>query len=1270
MMKPYRHSAHRILFILSIFFSVVFVMGICAPANAGPPPAYVAHPAITNISSQNTDSGRVSQVTHTESISNAKPVTFTNDPVTKRSYVSNHIIVRFKSRNDSGLSVSADKIQMAHAKVGAKVLKDFSAGGLTGMQLVQLNGTDVQTAIKEYQSDPNVLYAEPDYEISITRDETGPAVLSTGPLQIASIPNDPGFSLQWALHNTGQDVENTPGTPGADINATPAWGISTGSNTVIVAVIDTGVNYTLPDLSPNIWTNPVDGSHGWNYIAGTNNPLDDYGHGTDCAGILGAVGNNGIGIAGVDWHVQVMALKAFDSSGNGLDSNAIAAIQYADAHGASVISNSWSGTVSDQAMEDAIAASPAVVVSAAGNDASDNDNIPHYPASYPSANIISVAATDQNDNLASFSDYGPTSVNLAAPGLYIWGYGKYGEESYWSGTSMSTPFVSGVAALVKSINPNLTNVQIKNIILNNVDVLPSLSGKVSTGGRLDAYKAVRAAANTVVPPTVSGISPSSGPAAGGTVVTITGTSLTGATAVSFGATAATSFTVINATTITATAPAHAAGTVDVTVTTPGGVSPKSPAAQYTYTAAPTITTVIPLTWYRNATVSFLITGTNFEPGQTNLTFSYPSNGTALNSTIVVNTVTATTINGTVIVPFGAPTGTWNASVTTVDGGTVWKPSAFTVSNFPAPTITSVTYPPGNIGTTVLFTLTGTNFEPGETTVTIYNDITNTVLSPTVLSTTPTTIIGSIQIPGSAPAGAYNVNVTTADGGTASRPGSFTVGFVGIPAIASLTPVSGYQNTTVNFTVTGTNFEQGTGKTMVTFTNQTTGEILTPGFVNVTSPTQISAGITIPSGAATGPYRLDITTVDGGVVNKPNAFTVNVFPAPTITSVLPASAYLNSTISFTVTGTNFQMGSAMTRVNFTSGSFDNGNNITINSVTATSINGTMGIGPDAPPGKWNLTVTTINGKTSLVRISAMTVVQFPAPAITSITLATGTKNSTVLFTLAGTNFEPAGTSVTIVEDTSGTVLNATPISVTPGTIVGNVTIPATVPASLYRLQVTTKDGGTVSKLQAFTITSLPLPVMNTLTPASGYRNTTVPFTLTGNYFLNSGTTVMLRTVGTTIPATLTSVNTTTVQGRFAIPPGTAGTGSYTLYVITAGGGFNSKPGAFTVNPFPAPGIGAISPVSGYRNATVAFTLAGTNFEPGAITVTFLNQSANQSVAGQPPAVIEMDPTIFSVTSTQIVGNVSIPYNATLDLWKINVATVDGGTTSRPGAFTVR
>ena len=160
--------------------------------------------------------------------------------------------------------------------------------------------------------------------------------------------------------------------------------------------------------------------------------------------------------------------------------------------------------------------------------------------------------------------------------------------------------------------------------------------------------------------------------------------------------------------------------------------------------------------------------------------------------------------------------------------------------------------------------------------------------------------------------------------------------------------------------------------------------------------------------------------------------------------------------------------------------------------------------------------------------------------------------------------------------------------------------------------------------------------------------------------------MLRTVGTTIPATLTSVNTTTVQGSFVIP-GTAGTGSYSLYVITTGGGFNSKPNMFTVKTPPV--ITTISPASGYRSTTVAFTLTGTNFEPGATAVTFLNQSANQSVAGQPPAVTEMDPTIFSVTSTQIVGSVQVPYNATLDLWEVNVTTIKGGSASKANTFKV-
>ncbi|MGA7797131.1 MAG: IPT/TIG domain-containing protein, partial [Methanoregula sp.] len=695
-----------------------------------------------------------------------------------------------------------------------------------------------------------------------------------------------------------------------------------------------------------------------------------------------------------------------------------------------------------------------------------------------------------------------------------------------------------------------------NTTAGTVDVTITTPGGTATGTGAYTYAAV---------PTITGISPAAGPTAGGTVITITGTNLTNATAVTFGSTAATHVTVVNATAVTATAPAHAAGTVDVTITTPGGTSAKSSADQYAYVAPPAVTAVAPAAtpWYRNATVLFLITGANFVPGQTTVTFSYPSNGTALNPAgFTVNTVTATTINGSVVVPLNAPTGTWNVSVTTLYGGQVWKAAAFTVSNFPAPTITSITYPPGNIGTTVLFTITGTNFQTDstKTSVTIYNDITNTVLPTTVLSTMPTTIVGSATISSSTPAGAYNVNVTTVDGGTASRPGSFTVGFVGIPTITSLTPVSGFLNTTVNFTVTGTSFEPGS--TVVAFTNQTTSQTLTPIFYNVTSSTQISGNVSIPFNALSGPYRLDITTTDGGVVNKPNAFTVNAFTAPTIASITPTTPwYRNATVPFLITGTNFKSGQTTVAFNYPSNGTALNSTVAVNAVSATTISGTVVVPYSAPTGTWNVSVATIDGGT-VWKPAAITVNQFPAPSITSITPAAGTKNSTVLFTLAGTNFEPVGTSVTIVEDTSGTVMNATLISVTPGSIVGNVTIPGSVPAGLYRLQVTTVDGGTVSKPQAFTVNYLPLPVITTLAPATGYRNTTVSFALTGNYFLNGGTTVMLRTVGTTLPVSTTFVNTTTIQGSFIIPSD-APTGSYTMYVITTGGGFNSKPNAFKV-----------------------------------------------------------------------------------------------------------
>ncbi len=418
-----------------------------------------------------------------------------------REYMKDQVIVRYNSNRFRSSKVMNAYTASSNAKIGAHVHKDFSNAGLSGMQVVTLpENISVDEAIAEYRKDPDVLYAEPNYVYHIS----------------AVTPNDPYYTnYLWGLHNTGQTIGGSTGTVDADIDAPEAWDISTGSSTVVVAVIDTGVNYNHPDLSANIWTNPgeiagngidddlngyIDDVHGWNFVSNTSNPADDHGHGTHVSGTIGAVGNNGVGVTGVNWNVKIMPLKFIAASGSGDTSDAISAIRYANANGASVISNSWGGPDNSQALKDAIDATSAVVVCAAGNDATNNDVTGHnYPSDYNSSNIISVAATDSNDNLASFSNFGQISVDLAAPGDTILSTSNSGGYVFMWGTSMATPHVSGVAALVKSVNSNLTNLQIRNVILNNVDVKSSLSGKVNTSGRLNAYKAVLAAQRMAQP---------------------------------------------------------------------------------------------------------------------------------------------------------------------------------------------------------------------------------------------------------------------------------------------------------------------------------------------------------------------------------------------------------------------------------------------------------------------------------------------------------------------------------------------------------------------------------------------------------------------------------------------------------------------------------------------------------------------------------------------------------------------------------------------------
>ncbi len=329
----------------------------------------------------------------------------------------------------------------------------------------------------------------------------------------AVTPNDPQFSQTYGLHNGGQ----TGGKVGADIKAPEAWSLTKGSSNALVAVIDTGIDYNHPDLKDNYWSNPgesgldangkdkrsngidddgngfIDDWRGWNFVANNNNPFDDNEHGSHCAGTIGARGNNGIGVAGVNWQVSIVGIKFLDASGSGTIADAVKSLEYAIKIGVHITSNSWGGGGYSPTLDETIGIADSkgiLFIAAAGNVPSDNDSTPHYPSSYTRANVIAVAATDHNDALANFSSYGAQAVHLAAPGVMILSTTPGNTYRKFSGTSMATPHVAGVAALVKGKYPTISHLQIKERILSAVDFLPALVKKVSSQGRLNAYNAL------------------------------------------------------------------------------------------------------------------------------------------------------------------------------------------------------------------------------------------------------------------------------------------------------------------------------------------------------------------------------------------------------------------------------------------------------------------------------------------------------------------------------------------------------------------------------------------------------------------------------------------------------------------------------------------------------------------------------------------------------------------------------------------------------------
>ena len=386
--------------------------------------------------------------------------------VNGKEFVSDEILVGFKPGAAAGLR------ENTRNAMGAKTLKEFSRIGVQHWKLPP--GLTVARAIEILSANPNVRFAEPNYIVHTNE----------------PIPNDELRGDLWGMHNVGQNG----GIKDADIDALEAWQVAPGAAPVVVGVIDTGIDYNHPDLRDKMLRESYpDGKViGWDFVNDDDDPMDDNRHGTHVAGTIAGAGNNSgigvIGVAGLNPNVRLVPLKFLSASGSGTTDNAISAVLWATDRGIKITNNSWGGGAASVALEDAIRDSGSLFVAAAGNNASSSL---HYPAAYALPNVLAVAATDEKDALAYFSNYGSTWVHLGAPGVNILSTTPANTYSRLNGTSMATPHVAGAAALALSQNPGLTITQLKQA-LENGDEIPALLGKTSSGRRLNIAKVLGA----------------------------------------------------------------------------------------------------------------------------------------------------------------------------------------------------------------------------------------------------------------------------------------------------------------------------------------------------------------------------------------------------------------------------------------------------------------------------------------------------------------------------------------------------------------------------------------------------------------------------------------------------------------------------------------------------------------------------------------------------------------------------------------------------------
>lgn len=425
---------------------------------------------------------------------------FSKDDFAER--VPGEIIVKFNS----------DKVDMGFLKsMGVMTIEPLGVS-FGNFQKIELNDDkNFDMTLQALNDHPDVEYAEPNFVYRliepIVEDKADYLVDQIVGDLSEYLPDVPRMNELWGLVNTGQGVPGGGSSiEGADIDAMRAWALERGSHNVTIAVIDTGIDYNHQDLAANMWVNEdelhgtpgedsdgngfVDDIYGYDFTRNQGSPMDGNGHGTHCAGTIGAIHNNGLGVAGVMADVRMMGLKFLTDRGSGTTANAIRAVDYATMMDVDIMSNSWGGGGRSQALKDAIInANEAGIlfVVAAGNSSSNNDTRPTYPASYNVDNVIAVAATTGMDGLASFSSFGAESVHLGAPGHQILSSTPNNNYRVLSGTSMAAPHVSGALGLLLSQEGRLPTSEVRERLIATTDPVGALRGRVANSGRLNAY---------------------------------------------------------------------------------------------------------------------------------------------------------------------------------------------------------------------------------------------------------------------------------------------------------------------------------------------------------------------------------------------------------------------------------------------------------------------------------------------------------------------------------------------------------------------------------------------------------------------------------------------------------------------------------------------------------------------------------------------------------------------------------------------------------------